>query len=202
MAKRDVFEYLLEGLNEGHSYDDLKRRLVNKGFDSSVVDNALYQLKYEKNLRSNVYKNKSSTKSNKNGVLKSRNVFLVLLFSIITLGVYYVYWLVSTNFEMARVSDYAPNPKFLLWFSVPVLLSAFLVAFFVFIGSLPEMVSLGIIISVILSYLYLVFSYFWKYSFALGELSGFSKELVFALWVLIPPIGMIVSQYQLNKVAS
>ncbi len=105
-------------------------------------------------------------------MVKHRNPVLVIVFSIITLGIYTIYWLVSTTNELRRVTDIAPNPWFLLFILLPI------VNIFVMIW------------------------YYWKYSKAIGEISGFEPVLLLILWLIVNPIAIIISQIQLNKKAS
>jgi len=102
-------------------------------------------------------------------MVKYRNVVLVIVFSIITLGIYAVYWLVSTTNELRKMTSSAPNPWFLLLLLVPVV------------------------------NLIVFFWYYWKYSKAIGEISDFEPVLLFVLWVIISPVAMIIAQTQLNK---
>ena len=44
--------------------------------------------------------------------------------------------------------------------------------------------------------------YYWKYSKALNELTGFSAVGMFVLWLFISPVAMILAQIELNKMAS
>ena len=104
-------------------------------------------------------------------MVKYRNLVLIIVFSIITLGIYAIYWLVSTTNELRRMTNSAPNPWFLLLLLVPV------VDIFVFLW------------------------YYWKYSKAIGEISDFESVLLFILWIIISPVAMIISQIQLNKKA-
>ena len=104
-------------------------------------------------------------------MVKYRNVVFVIVISIITGGIYAVYWLVSTTNELRRMTSSAPNPWFLLLMLVPI---ANIIVFF---------------------------WYYWKYSKAIGEISDFDPVLLFVLWVIISPVAMIIAQIQLNKKA-
>ncbi len=104
-------------------------------------------------------------------MVKYRNPILVIVFSIITLGIYSIYWLVSTTNELRRLTHTAPNPRALLLLLVP------LVGFFVAIW------------------------YYWKYSEAIGEISNFESWLLFILWLLVSPAAMVIAQIELNKKA-
>jgi len=104
-------------------------------------------------------------------MVKYRNLVLVIVFSIITLGIYAIYWLVSTTNELRRIASSAPNPWLLLLLLVP---------------------AVNIIVG---------FWYYWKYSKAIGEISDFEPVLLFVLWIIISPVAMIIAQIQLNKKA-
>jgi len=101
--------------------------------------------------------------------IKRRNPALVFLFSLFTLGIYFIYWLVSTTNELRKNTNSAPNSKY-LWFLL-----------------FPP---IGIIFLII---------HYWKYSKAINELTGFSKLGLMALWVFFSPAAIILSQIELNK---
>lgn len=48
-------------------------------------------------------------------VFKKRNIWIQLLLFFVTLGIYYVYWLYSTNKEIKVIDKSAPNPKTLVY---------------------------------------------------------------------------------------
>ena len=105
-------------------------------------------------------------------MVKHRNPVLVIVFSVITLGIYGIYWLVSTTKELRRLKADAPNPWALLLLLIP------LVDIFVALW------------------------YYWKYSAAVEEISGFSAVLLFLLWIVFPPAAVVIAQIQLNKKAA
>lgn len=104
-------------------------------------------------------------------MIKRRNPVLVIVFSIITLGIYAIYWLVSTTNELRRTTSSAPNPWMILTFLIP--------------------------------FLQIVFAlwYYWKYSAAIKDISGFETWVLFLLWIIFSPAAMIIAQIQLNKKA-
>ena len=104
-------------------------------------------------------------------MVKYRNPVLVIVFSIITAGIYSIYWLVSTTNELRRLTPTAPNPWSLLLLLVPLVN--------IFVG----------------------FWYYWKYSKAVGEISNFESWLLFILWIIVSPAAMIIAQIELNKKA-
>jgi len=104
-------------------------------------------------------------------MVKYRNPVLVIVFSIITLGIYSIYWLVSTTNELRKVTSSAPNPWFLLLVLVPLV------------------------------NIFVVLWYYWQYSVAIGEISNFESWLLFILWLLVSPAAMVIAQIELNKKA-
>ena len=105
------------------------------------------------------------------GGIKKRNPFLVLVFSIITLGIYGLYWIVSTTHELQRTTSSAPKAWWIILMFIPIV---------------------NIIV---------MFIYYWKYSKAVNELTGFSTVGLFLLWIFISPVAMILTQMQLNQKA-
>ena len=95
--------------------------------------------------------------------IKYRNPFLVLLFTILTFGIYGIYWVVSTTKELNRTTKSAPNPWWFLFFLIPIVNIVF----------------------------YLI--YYYKYSNAIEELTCFDKTGMFLLWILVSPAAMVVS---------
>jgi cation transport ATPase len=120
------------------------------------------------------YANQQQTNNAENSVdkkIKRRNPFLIILFSFITFGIYSIFWLVFTTKELKKRTQFAPNPWLILLMFIPLV---------------------NFIIMLI---------YFWKYSKAINELTGFNSAALFLLWILISPVGMIISQIELNKKA-
>ena len=104
-------------------------------------------------------------------MVKYRNPVLIVVFSIITLGIYSIYWLVSTTNELRRITSSAPNPWSLLLLLVPLV------------------------------NIFVEFWYYWKYSEAIGDISNFDAVLLFILWLIVSPVAMVISQIELNKKA-
>jgi len=102
-------------------------------------------------------------------MVKYRNPVLVILFTIITLGIYGIYWLVSTTNELRRLTSIAPDPLALFLLLIPVLN--------IFVG----------------------IWYYWKYSKAVEEISGVQAILLFLFWIVFSPVSMIITQVELNK---
>jgi len=107
--------------------------------------------------------------------IKKRNPIVVLLLTLITLGIYGIYWVVKTTVELREAGGKsAPNPWLLLLMLVP------LVNFFAMIY------------------------YYYKYSVATEEVSGGSlnRWLMFVLWIVIGIVAMVLTQLELNKHAN
>jgi hypothetical protein len=104
-------------------------------------------------------------------MVKYRNPALVIIFTYITLGIYGIYWIVSTTNELRSMTKSAPNPWKLLWLLVP------LVNIFVIVW------------------------YYWRYCEAIGEISDFDNVLLFIIWLFISPVAVVIAQIQLNKKA-
>ena len=101
--------------------------------------------------------------------IERRNPIIISLLFIITVGIYSLFWLISTTKELRDNSDSAPSPWLLLLMLVP-----------------------GVNIVVLLVY-------YWKYAQGLNELTGVSVGSLFALFILLFPVGMILAQIELNK---
>ena len=53
-------------------------------------------------------------------IIKKRNLLFVLLLSILTFGIYSVYWIVRTTMELRKLNVKAPHPLLLLVISLPI----------------------------------------------------------------------------------
>lgn len=105
-------------------------------------------------------------------MVKKRNVALVILFTLITFGIYGIYWLVSTTLELKELgAKNTPNPWILLALLVPF------VNFFV------------------------ILYYYWQYSQSIEEVSKGTVTgwVLFILWIVFAPASIIWAQIELNK---
>jgi len=174
MVNQEVVDYIKRHKAKGFSEDKIREVLIEYGHSKRKVKEAMKAARGEmpeKKIKEKPPKIKEKpAKMPASSIrIKRRNPFLVFLFSLITAGIYWIYWLVSTTKELRRNTDSAPNPWLILLFFVPLV---------------------NIIVMLI---------YYWKYSKAINELSGFSKAGLFVLWILFWPIAMIISQIELNK---
>lgn len=144
---QELENYVEKEEKEGYKPEQLKKAMLKQGYTEEQAEEALTGI-------------------------KKRNPWLVLLFSVITLGIYSVFWIVFTTNELREKTKNAPNPWLLLLMIIP---------------------GVNIIVSLI---------YFWKYSKAIEELNGFSSIGLFVLWVFIGIVAMVLSQMELNKVSA
>ncbi|MFW6013689.1 MAG: DUF4234 domain-containing protein [Nanoarchaeota archaeon] len=178
--------YIKTGLAKGYRLDDLKNNLLQNGYNSEDIDKAVNESLHVSGQNVNSREAESSGALNKNDTssgagasnvnrgkpnIKRRNSVVVLILFLLTVGLYGLYWLISTTNELGRNTNSAPNPKLLWLFLIP------LVNFIIF------------------------FVYFWKYCKAINELTGFSAWGLFVLWIFLGPVAIIVSQIQLNSKA-
>lgn len=161
MVNQQLINYIKTEEAQGYTPQKLRNYLIVQGYNEKEVDEAI---NYTKNT------NPAPKNTNTSGI-KRRNPFLVLLFSIITLGIYALVWLIFTTNELKKSTKSAPNPLLIILLYVPLV---------------------NIVVAII---------FFWKYSKAINELTGFDTLGLFLLWIFLSPIGMIVSQIQLNKKA-
>ena|SRR3989344_4878606 len=106
-------------------------------------------------------------------MVKNRNPWLVLLFTIITFGIYGIFWIVFTTNEIIEKGGNAWSPWWLLTMLIPIANIVFMLI------------------------------YVWKYCAGLEEVSNGSanKVLSFVLWIIFSPAAIIYIQYELNKLA-
>ena len=169
MVNQQLVNWIKAAEAKGNTTKQIKAYLIRKGYSPTQADEAIeYTSATDAPTFQQTTANKQTPKSKG---IKRRNPFLVFLFSLITLGIYVIYWLVSTTNELKRNTKSAPNPWLLLLLLIPLV---------------------GFIVMII---------YYWKYSKAINELTGFSNVALFVLWFFVGPVGMILSQIELNKKA-
>jgi len=176
MANEQLVNYVKTTMAQGYTAEQLKQGLVQKGYNATEVDEAISVASGAAAPAAEPSKEvpmqEVQTSQASSDGIKKRNPVLVLIFTIITLGIYGLYWIVSTTNELKRNTQSAPNPWLLLLMLIP------------FVNFIVILI------------------YYWKYSKAINELSGFSAGLMFVLWLFISPVGMIIAQIQLNKKAA
>lgn len=159
MVNEEIVEYIQDEEKEGYTDKELKKILISEGgWSEQEVDEAIKHAHNE----DLVHKDKKCH-------IKERNPWLIITFSIITLGIYGIYWMVSTTNELINKTDNMLSPWWLLGNLIPI------------IGG------------------FVMIYYLWKYSESINQLTGYNTSILFLLWVFIPPVGMFISQKQLNK---
>lgn len=166
MVNQELVDYIKKERQDGYTDEAIKSALVGQGIDNNQIQEAFSNAQTPNQSQTTP----SNTTPQQN--VKKRNPWLVLLFTIITLGIYYLFWLVFTTNELKTMSNNAPNPKLLFLLLIP------------FVG------------------LIMIIYYDWKYSKALYDISGFNNIIMFILLLFIAPVGVVVAQYQLNKKAT
>ena len=104
-------------------------------------------------------------------VIKKRHPAFVLIMSLITFGIYFLYWSYLTGVELNQSTDY----KFPAWL--------------IFLGLIP---GIGIIFAI---------AFYWMHSKAVNRLTGFSNIALFLLWHFLAPVAIVLAQIELNKKA-
>lgn len=168
MVNQQLINYIKTEEAQGYTPQQLRNALIQQGYNSQEVDEAIRYANQR-----NIYPTQQTSKPTSSSAsgIKRRNPFLIILFSIITFGIYSIFWLVFTTNELKRNTQSAPNPLLLLLMLIP------------FVNFIVMLI------------------YFWKYSKAINELTGFNSLALFLLWIFIGPVGMIISQIELNKKA-
>jgi hypothetical protein len=98
-----------------------------------------------------------------------RSPAAVFILTIITFGLYWIYWLATTTSELRKYDKEAPHPGLIFLFFIPFV---------------------NFIVAII---------YYWKYAKSINKVTGFDTVGMFLLMVLIPSIGMIIAQIEFNR---
>lgn len=172
MANQQLVDYVKQTMAQGYTAEQIRSHLVGHGYQASDVGDAIseaQQVNQGTSFQSAPSQQLQSSKSTPpKGGIKHREPWKVLLFSFLTLGIYAIYWQVATTKELKNNTVSAPNPWLLLLFLVP-----FVNIFF-------------------------LFYYFWKYSCAIHELTGYEVWTLFLLWIFISPVAAWIAQKELN----
>lgn len=219
MVRQDLVKYIEDAKKKGYSERQLYQHLVSHGIPRKDVEEAIKQQttfpvrmlqafnppERIPKMPPNAFKPSQPQQLNRSGnSIKHRNPFLVLLFSIITMCIYAMYWVISTNLELKKNTKSAPSPW--IWIVI-VILSMIALGTMLAIGyptnltptteiSTIHLVMLG---GIFLINLILTFIFWAKYAKSLNELTGFSTAGAFLLMFFLFPIGIIIAQVQLNN---
>lgn len=188
MVNQELINWIKTAEAQGYTPDQLRTYLTQKGYNPGEVEEAI---NYSNATNMPTFQQTTPTqqafpdatnmpygqqaaanpKTSGSTGIKRRNPFLVFLFSLITFGIYGIYWLYSTTKELKGNTKSAPEPWMVFLMLVPVV---------------------NIVVAILL---------YWKYCKAINELTGFSNIALFVLWIFVGPVGMILSQIELNKKA-
>ncbi len=169
MVSQQIIDYIQKMESQGYKPKQIRDALVNQGYAAPIVDEAIKEA--NQNGSAAELSDKPIDAKQVQGI-KKRNPLLVLLFTLITFGIYAVFWMIFTTIELRQNTKSAPNPLLLLLIFIPII---------------------NIVVG-----LY----YYYKYSKALNELTGAPVFGVCLLMILFLPIGMILAQIELNKKAA
>jgi len=137
--------------------------------------------------------------------IKHRSPVAIVIFSIITGGLFFIAWLALTTRELRKNSKTAPSPYWLFILLLPVISA---VVSFITLGGMENIsqitdnVWMGVMLvglNLITAIIMLI--YYWKYSAAINEISDFSSVGLFLLFVFIAPVAQVISQMKLNAKA-
>ena len=124
-------------------------------------------------------------------MVKYRHLAWVIVFSIITLGIYSIYWFVVTALELKEMkAKNPPNPWWVLGMVGFSLLGMIITPFVITVGWIFYLI--GLVIAIY---------FYWMYSKAIHEVSKgrVNNILVFVFFIIFSLISMIIVQLELNK---
>jgi hypothetical protein len=138
--------------------------------------------------------------------VKKRSVAYIIIISLITFGIYFIYWLFSTGRELRELTgEEQPKVKYLI---IVVILSV-VAGIFRSITTTQGLSGPGIgtvltiAIGGIATIAAIVFSiiYYWQYSKAVNKVSNGEKSagLLMAMFIIFWPVAMGMAQSELNK---
>ena len=189
MVNQELVNWIKTAEAKGYSLEQIRAYLIQKGYSLEEIDETIDSAgatniptfqqpnpnqQAVPGATNMPYGQQAAANSQPSGStgIKRRNPFLVFLFSFITFGIYLLYWLYSTTKELKGNTKSAPEPWMVFLFLIPII---------------------NFVVAIL---------FYWKYSKAINELTGFSNVLLFILWLLFWPVGMILSQIELNKKAA
>lgn len=221
MVKKRLVEYI-QRYRPKYSKEKIYNRLIKDGWNKKEIESAMKSVegmktqkksspdsrkkhpKKEEDKKERKVSNSSKKEKRVSGI-KKRNVAAVIIFSIVTFGIFYVIWMALTTKELRKNTQSAPNPNWLFVLLLPII--SLLIGFFL-VGSVErlEQMESGIWIGIGIAIINLVvgiimFVYYWKYSEAINELSGFSSAGLFLLFIFLFPVAQGIAQSKLNKVS-
>jgi len=183
MANEIIVNYIKENQAKGYTDEQLKDALVKGGYQEKDIDeafklvstNAAGQLDPTLLTKSPDQIERENTGDMGAGLykgFKKRSPAAVLLLSIFTLGIYALYWLISTNNVLHKNTKTAKSSWMLLLVFIPIVNLYILVWFWNFFKAI------GIVTG------------------------KHNHGLLFFLYLIISPVAMLLAQSDLNKIAT
>jgi len=169
-----LISYITDMRNAGYKDEKIRLALLTH-YPQERVDKLYNQIRFEtdEGIPPDELLTDESLDSVKKTGIKKRSPVLVIIFSVLTLGIYYLIWYAKTSIELHNNTKNALNPWILFIFLVPVI---------------------NIIVG-----LY----YHWQYCKSVKELTGANNILLFVLGVsgLASPLFLFLTQLELNKLS-
>jgi len=214
----NILNFIHLGLSKGLSKAEVKAKLKQAGWTGEQIGYA-----FKKSERKSIMPlSFSGLKTGNSGMqtptvgtasangIKRRNAALVLIFTIISLGIYGIYWIISTSGELRRNTKSGPSTGLFLIILGLMLIGGGILAYTSFSAVSGEISgeSSGLSTLFIVGLVFILggeimsLVYYWKYSSAINELTGFSSIGMFLLWLFLSPVAIVLAQLELNKKAS
>lgn len=148
--------------------------------------------------------------------MKQRSIGKMFLLTVVTLGIYRLYWFVKTRSEMMQLNKDIKIPS-VLWLVAPLLLVILAIGFFIFNGDFSssdetaknlttnQIFSMAFFYLTLLVAPLLVAIWLWKYSKGVEVVSGEKMSFAIALLILLAVpdgIDILIVQDTFNKIAA
>lgn len=178
MVNQQLLNYLKTEEAQGYTPEQLRDTCIEKGWKETDVDEALKDLNPEtatappKEISAQKSDHTQAAPADSSGGITKRNPILMALISLITGGLFALYWIIVTTIEMRKSDPEAPNPKMLWLLLVPVV---------------------NIVVDIM---------YMWKYCKSINKLTGYSNIVLFVLLIVFFPVAIYLAQVQLNTKAA
>lgn len=201
MVNQELISLIKFEKSAGKSPPEVEEILISKGFNKEEVDEAINYVinpnsnqesssKYSENEQqspsitstinpqpdsnnsSNQTSSQYSMSLNSSIKIKRRNPLLVVLYTLISFGIYGIVWYVKTSQELYKNTTTAIKPIKLLFLLIPIF---------------------GVVYS---------FFYLWRYCRAVNELTKFNNVVLYLIFLFTGIGGIIATQIQLNKKAN
>ncbi|PID99426.1 hypothetical protein CSA80_01545 [Candidatus Saccharibacteria bacterium] len=145
--------------------------------------------------------------------MQQRSIVKVFLLSVVTLGIYRLYWFAKTRQEMMNVNEDVRVPH-IIWLIAPIGMMALIVLLFVAMIVAADEHALSPVIQVLVTMVFFIAMtvlpfvlamWLWKYSKAVELVTGEKMTFAMALLVLLAVpdgIDILIVQDTFNKMAA